>query len=91
MSNNDQVRGRFINNRSDSLDNAANLPVFWTTLPQRFYLVSLAEYHTFSPNLTNETAPGVQPFQPVLHGSGHLNFPGAGRLPEYHLRQRTSA
>ena len=54
MSSNDQIRGRFINNRSDSLDNAANLPVFWTTLPQRFYLVSLAEYHTFSPTLTNE-------------------------------------
>ena len=54
MSTNDQIRGRFINNRSDSLDNAASLPVFWTTLPQRFYLVSLAEYHTFSPTLTNE-------------------------------------
>ena len=39
---------------SDSLDNNANLPAFWTTLPQRFYLASVAEYHTFSPNLTNE-------------------------------------
>jgi len=54
MSDKDQVRGRFINNRSTSLDNLANLPAFWTTLPQRFYLVSLADYHTFSPTLTNE-------------------------------------
>ncbi|MCX6624291.1 MAG: TonB-dependent receptor, partial [Acidobacteria bacterium] len=53
-SSTDQIRGRFVWNRSDSLDNAASLPVFWTTLPQRFYLTSISHYHTFSPNVTNE-------------------------------------
>jgi hypothetical protein len=54
ISDRDQLRGRYIYNRNDSLDNLANLPTFWTTLPQRFYLASLAEFHNFSPNVTNE-------------------------------------
>jgi len=54
LSQKDQIRGRFIHNRSDALDNNATLPAFWTTLPQRYYLVSLANYHSFSPNVTNE-------------------------------------
>src|SRR5262249_16381643 len=51
---NDQIRGRFIWNRSDSLDNLPNLPASRTTLPQRYSLASLAWYHTFTPNVTNE-------------------------------------
>jgi hypothetical protein len=54
VSSKDQIRGRFIANKYDSLDNAANLPAFWTTLPQRFYIGSVAEYHNFSPTVTNE-------------------------------------
>lgn len=48
------VRGRFVWNRSDALDNSATLPTFWTTLPQRYYLATVSDYHTFSPNVTNE-------------------------------------
>ena len=44
MSDKDQSAAASSTTSIDSLDNAANLPVFWTTLPQRFYLVSLAEY-----------------------------------------------
>jgi hypothetical protein len=54
ISDRDQLRGRFVENKLGSLDNTANLPAFWTTLPQHFYLVSLAEFHNFSPTLTNE-------------------------------------
>ena len=54
ISRNDQLRGRYIQNKYDALDNNANLPTFWTTLPQRYYIATISEYHTFSPNVTNE-------------------------------------
>jgi hypothetical protein len=81
MSANDQIRGRFINNRSDSLDNAANLPAFWTTLPQRFYLASLAEYHTFSPTLTNELRLAFNRFSQFYTVPSNLKYPGLDVFP----------
>ena len=81
MSNSDQIRGRYINNRSDSLDNAASLPVFWTTLPQRFYLVSLAEYHTFSPSLTNELRLAFNRFSQFFTVPGQFTYPGLDVFP----------
>jgi hypothetical protein len=81
MSTNDQIRGRFINNRSDSLDNAASLPVFWTTLPQRFYLVSLAEYHTFSPTLTNELRLAFNRFSQFYSVPSQFQYPGLDVFP----------
>ena len=81
MSANDQIRGRFINNKSSALDSAANLPVFWTTLPQRFYLVSLAEYHTFSPTLTNELRMAFNRFSQFYTVPGNLTYPGLDVFP----------
>jgi hypothetical protein len=80
MSDKDQIRGRFINNRSDSLDNAANLPAFWTTLPQRFYLVSLAEYHTFTPSLTSETRLAFNRFS-QFYTVPNVSYPGLDVFP----------
>ena len=54
ISDTDQLRGRFIYNRVDSINTGASLPAFYTIVPSRFDLGSLAEYHTFSPTLTNE-------------------------------------
>ncbi|MCX6626470.1 MAG: TonB-dependent receptor [Candidatus Solibacter sp.] len=81
MSSKDQIRGRFITNRSGALDNAANLPIFWTTLPQRFYLVSLAQYHTFTPTLTNEMRMAFNRFSQFYTIPGNLNYPGLDVFP----------
>jgi len=54
MSDKDQVRGRYIYNKTTSIDAAATLPVFYTPFLQPYHLVTLAEYHTFSPNVGNE-------------------------------------
>ena len=60
ISSSDQLRVRYAyskNNQTDNLgDNGQgySLPAFWTILPQRFHLFTLGEYHTFTPNLTNE-------------------------------------
>ena len=82
----DQIRGRFIFNRSDSLDNAANLPTFWTTLPQRYYLATVSDYHTFSPNLTNELRLAFNRFSQFYTVPGDLNFPGLDTFPNHHVR-----
>ena len=71
-------------NRSDSLDNNANLPAFWTTLPQRFTLVSLAEYHTFSPNVTNELRLAYNRFSQYYTVTND-KFPGLDAFPNIQL------
>ena len=50
----DSFRGRYIYNLSDTIDTAAPLPVFQGATPNRFHLATLSEFHTFTPNLTNE-------------------------------------
>jgi len=80
MSDKDQIRSRFINNRSNALDNLANLPQFWTTLPQRFYLVSVADYHTFSPTLTNEVRLAFNRFS-QFYIVPNITFPGLNAFP----------
>jgi hypothetical protein len=80
ISDTDQLRGRYIYNRTDSINTGAELPVFYTQTPLRFYLGTLAEYHTFSPSLTNEFRLGFQrqnQSQPV----GDQTFPGLDAFP----------
>ena len=83
----DEIRGRFIFNRSDSLDNAANIPSFWTTLPQRYYLATVADYHTFSPNLTNELRFGFNRFS-QFYTVPQPELPGTRRFPQPAIRCR---
>ena len=54
ISTSDQLRGRMISNRITAIDNTPNLPQFFGLRPTHQYLFSLAEYHSFTPNLTNE-------------------------------------
>jgi hypothetical protein len=54
ISEKDQVRGRYIYNKVATLDTGAELPVFYTPLVQPYHLVTLAEYHAFTPSLGNE-------------------------------------
>jgi Carboxypeptidase regulatory-like domain len=54
ISDKDQLRARYIYNRQKFIDNAAELPIFYTNLIVPFHLVTLGEYHTFSPNIVNE-------------------------------------
>ena len=54
ISSSDQLRGRMISNRITAIDNTANLPQFFGLRPTHQYLFTLAEYHSFTPTLTNE-------------------------------------
>jgi hypothetical protein len=58
----DQWRGRYVSNRINSIDTNANLPVFYSIEPIRQYLVTIAEYHNFSPSVVNEFRFGYNRF-----------------------------
>jgi hypothetical protein len=85
ISDKDQLRGRFIYNKQTGLDNNGQLPAFWTTLPQRFYLLTFAEYHTISPSLTNEFRVGWNRFSQD-YTVPNIKFPGLDALPNIALR-----
>jgi len=58
LSDKDQIRGRYVYNKLTLIDNAATLPVFYTAEAVPGHLVSLSEFHTFSPSVGNEFRAG---------------------------------
>lgn len=58
ISDKDQLRGRYVYNKSASVDTAAYLPVFYMNITTPYHLVALSQYHTFSPSVTNELRAG---------------------------------
>ena len=84
FSDRDQLRGRFAYNKYNYIDIAAQLPAFFQVLPQTSYLTTIAEYHTFSPTVTNEFRLGYNRFnQPIL--AGNFTFPGLNAFPNLTL------
>src|ERR1035437_1942838 len=81
FSDKDQVRGRYLANKTATINTVAELPVFYTPTPVTSYLVSLAEYHVFSPSLVNELRLGFNrnnQSEPV----GNQTFPGLHAFPD---------
>jgi hypothetical protein len=54
LSDRDQIRGRYIYNKQKTIDTAAQLPVFYVPNQFPWHLINLAEFHTFTPNISNE-------------------------------------
>ena len=80
ISTNDQIRGRYIYNRAVGLDSSPSLPVFFTPLPTKNHLVTINEYHTFRPNLTNEFRVGYNRFTQTVD-TGNFSYPGLDSFP----------
>jgi hypothetical protein len=80
----DQIRGRYIYNSTVGLDNTAPLPAFFLPQPNKFHLVTINEYHTFSPTLTNELRIGFNRFAQIV-SAGNFNFPGLASFPNIDL------
>lgn len=75
----DSIRGRYLYNRQGALDTAATFPSFWTTEPSYYHLMTLSEFHTFSPSLTSEFRLGYNRYYSVVTASG--TFPGMDVFP----------
>jgi hypothetical protein len=54
LSDKDQLRGRYLSNKTVGVDIAASLPVFFFPQPQTAKLGTVSEFHSFQPNLNNE-------------------------------------
>lgn len=80
ISTSDQVRGRYVYNSAVGIDNSPQLPVFFTPFPNKFHLVTINEYHTFTPTLTNELRLGYNRFTQVV-STGNFSFPGLDSFP----------
>jgi len=84
ISSNDQLRGRYIYNKVDKIDQAANLSAFYTQEPFRFHLFTLGEYHTFSPSVLNEFRVGFNRYFNQLP-DGNFQYPGLDAFPNLTL------
>jgi hypothetical protein len=82
----DQLRGRYIMQRTSQIDNLAALPAFYTTIPANDYLVTLSEFHTFTPSLTNEFRLGYNR-QNETFGVGSEQFPGLDKFPNITINE----
>ena len=80
ISSKDQLRARYIQQKFTGLDAAASLPVFFTTLPVPYYLVTINEYHQFTANVQNELRVGFNRFSQV-YSTGSQQFPGLDAFP----------
>lgn len=89
ISTNDQLRGRYVYNSIIGTDAAAQLPVFYTSVPNKFHLVTINEYHTFTPTLTNELRLGFNRFTQVFT-AGNFSFPGLDSFPNLQFNDLNS-
>jgi hypothetical protein len=80
LSDRDQIRGRYIYNKLSLIDTTANLPTFYELSPASYHLASFAEYHTFTPNLTNEFRLGFNRENQTV-SAGNFQFPGLDSFP----------
>ena len=80
ISNNDQLRGRYIYNRLSQIDIQAPLPVFFTFNNDTYHVASLAEVHNFSATRLNELRLGYNRInQPTT--AGNVTYPGLDQFP----------
>jgi hypothetical protein len=81
ISQQDQLRGRYAYEKNNFIDTAAQIPTFWTSVPYRYHIFTLSEYHTFSSNVANEVRIGFNRSTNDYPG-GNFSFPGLNAFPD---------
>lgn len=81
LSDSDSVRGRFILNRTGTLDNTGFPAVFFGIIPVNSYIATISEYHTFTPAMTNELRLGYNRQNQTYPVFGNQSFPGLDAFP----------
>ncbi len=80
ISTNDQLRVRYIHNELELINNAANLPAFFTSITSRGLVSTISEYHNFSASVTNELRLGYNRYVQD-YPSGDFQYPGLDVFP----------
>ena len=81
----DSIRLRYIHDWETQTDTGATsgetlLPAFFTQEPFKWHLFAGSEYHSFTPNLTNEFRIGFNRYDNTLT-SGNFAYPGLDQFP----------
>src|ERR1700730_11469955 len=84
ISSKDQLRGRYVYNRTVGICTNANLPPFYQPIPFKFHLVTINEYHTFNPSTQNEFRLGYNRYFNTTP-SGNFSYPGLDVFPNITL------
>jgi hypothetical protein len=84
ISTKDQLRGRYVYNRTVGIDTAATLPAFYLPTPFKFHLLTVNEYHTFNPNTQNEFRLGYNRYFNTTP-AGNFSYPGLDVFPNITL------
>ncbi|MGA2595414.1 MAG: carboxypeptidase regulatory-like domain-containing protein [Bryobacteraceae bacterium] len=80
ISEKDSLRGRFILNRTGTIDSSGFPSVFYQTIPTNEYLVTLSEFHTFTSALVNEFRLGYNRSSSATPVP-NISFPGLDAFP----------
>jgi hypothetical protein len=80
----DSLRLRYLYDTETDTDTATgvSLPVFYTGQPFKWHLFALSEFHTFTPNLTNEFRVGFNRYANTLT-AGNFSYPGLDAFPTF--------
>jgi hypothetical protein len=82
ISDRDQLRGRYVYGKIDTIDTTGTLPQFFTMQPTNTYLATLSEFHNFTPLLTNELRLGYMRFNQQIP-TPNVSFPGLDAFPNF--------
>ncbi len=91
ISDKDALRGRFILNRTGSVDATGFPAVFYGVQPTNAYIATLSEYHTFTPTLINEFRLGYNRFNQTYPLFGNQSFPGLDSFPNINVYELNAA
>jgi len=80
ISEKDSLRGRFVLNRTGSIDSTGFPSAFYSTIPANYYLATLSEFHTFTPTLVNEFRLGFNRYS-QNYPVPNIKFPGLDAFP----------
>lgn len=80
ISDRDQLRGRYLYNKLGTIDTGGTLPAFFIIQPATTNLVTLSEYHNFTPTATNELRLGYLRFNQQIP-TPDVKFPGLDQFP----------
>ena len=85
LSDKDQLRGRYVDNRITGIDINANLPVFFWAQPVTSKLGSFSEFHNFRPNLINEFRLAYNRYNNAIDVP-NFQFPGLDVFPNIQIQ-----
>lgn len=81
ISTKDRLNGAYIYNNLNAIDTTPSLPAFFLINPSNINrLITINEYHTFNPSLTNEFRLGFNRTY-NLTNTGNFQFPGLDSFP----------